>query len=85
MTTPQFDDQAPTGAAITPYDEARLVAYLRLLDAAAEGAPWQEAAQIVLGLDVTADPARAKAIHDSHLERARWIAQSGYRDLLARK
>ncbi|MBF9151692.1 DNA -binding domain-containing protein [Novosphingobium jiangmenense] len=85
MTTPKLDDHSPDGETITPYDETHLVTYLRLLDADAEGADWQEVARIVLNLDVSADPKRAKAIHASHLERARWIARSGYRDLLNRK
>lgn len=67
---------------VTPYDHAHLQAYLRLLDAAAAHADWREAAALVLGLDVAADPARARRIHEVHLERARWMAQAGYRDLL---
>jgi hypothetical protein len=31
-------DAAPSGSALTPYDEEHLVTYLRLLDADAEGA-----------------------------------------------
>ena len=29
------------------------------------------------------EPERARIVHDSHLERARWMSQAGYRDLLA--
>ena len=80
--TPPIADTAPTDPAITDYDRARLPLYLRLLDAAAEGAPWQEAARIVLGLDPAEDAARAQKAHDSHLARARWLSEQGYRDLL---
>jgi hypothetical protein len=34
-------DAAPSGCALTPYDEEHLVTYLRLLDADAEGADWR--------------------------------------------
>jgi hypothetical protein len=41
-------DLAPSETSVTVYDRAYAATYLRLLDAAAEGAPWQEACQIVL-------------------------------------
>ena len=68
--------------AVTDYDRAHLQAYLRLLDAAAARADWREAASLVLGLDVDRDPDAARRIHDVHLDRARWMAAAGYRDLL---
>jgi hypothetical protein len=70
---------------LTDYDREHLVTYLRLLDAAGEGAPWDEVARVVLGLDPTADPEAARRSHDSHLARARWISDHGYRDLLRRE
>ncbi len=60
----------------------RAPVYLRLLDAAADQADWREASRLVLGLDPARDPDRAKRIHDSHLARARWMTEAGYRDLL---
>ena len=39
-------DTAPSNSQLTDYDRAHLRTYLRLLDAAAEGADWAEAAQI---------------------------------------
>ena len=39
---PPLADAAPTESALTDYDRLHLVTYLRLLDAAAEGADWQE-------------------------------------------
>ena len=51
MTTPPFDDSPPVSARVTPYDERHFVTYLRLLDAADEGADWREAVRIVFGID----------------------------------
>jgi hypothetical protein len=62
---------------VTDYDEARRTAYMRLLDAAADGASWCEAAAVIFGIDVQADPDRAQRIHQVHLARARWIAARG--------
>ncbi|WP_458756559.1 DNA -binding domain-containing protein [Afipia sp. TerB] len=82
MTKPNFKDSPPLTDRVNAYDEAHLAIYLRLLDAAEEGADWREVAGIVFGLDVTSDPERAKRIHDSHLARARWMTENGYRHLL---
>lgn len=84
MMTPPFEDCAPADDRITAYDEHHFVTYLRLLDAAEEGADWREVASIVFGLDVDIDPGRARSVHDSHLERARWMTAKGYRQLLER-
>ena len=81
---PDVADEAPSGNAITPYDEQHYVTYLRLLDAAAEGADWREVVRLVFGLDPADDPDAARAMHAAHLERARWMARSGYRQLIAR-
>lgn len=82
MTATTILDTPPDEPRVTAYDLAHKVAYLRLLDAASEGADWREVAKIVLGLDAGSDPDRARRIHDSHLARARWMTESGYRDLL---
>ena len=82
MSTPAFDDSPPNSPKLTPYDERHLVTYLRLLDAAEEGADWREVAQIIFGLDAARDPGRARILHDSHLARARWMTETGYRHLL---
>lgn len=75
-------DLAPTEPSVTDYDRAHAPIYLRLLDAAAEGAAWEEACRIVLGIDPDREPNRAESVHRSHLERARWLTKHGYRDLL---
>ena len=79
---PPIAGPAPTAPELTDYDRSHIVTYLRSLDAAEEGAPWDEVARIVLGLNTEADAAAARAIFDSHLARARWISAHGYRDLL---
>ncbi|QYU69141.1 DUF2285 domain-containing protein [Leptolyngbya sp. 15MV] len=82
MTAARILETPPDEPRVTSYDLAHKILYLRLLDAAAEGADWREVACIVLGLDPDRDPDQARRIHDSHLARARWMTQSGYRDLL---
>jgi hypothetical protein len=82
MTAARILETPPDEPRVTSYDLAQKILYLRLLDAAAEGADWREVARIVLGLDPDRDPDRARRIHDSHLARARWMTEAGYRDLL---
>lgn len=82
MTTSAFDDRPPDLPHVTAYDERHLRTYLRLLDAADEGADWREVVQIIFGLDPEREPERARIVHDSHLARARWMSRRGYRDLL---
>ena len=45
---PDVADLAPSGAALTDYDEEHVVTYVRMLDADAEGADWREVSRIVL-------------------------------------
>jgi hypothetical protein len=47
---PPVSDVAPADRNLTGYDEEHLVTYLRLLDADAEGADWQEVAMGVYRL-----------------------------------
>ena len=82
MDTPVFEDRPPDGLRVTPYDERHLATYIRLLDADADGADWREAVSIIFGLDPSREPERAKTVHDSHLARARWMTEIGYRYLL---
>jgi hypothetical protein len=86
MQTPELEppvaDLAPNSSVLTGYDEQHLVTYLRLLDADAEGADWQEVARIVLRIDPELEPERARRAWDSHLARARWMTENGYRHLL---
>jgi hypothetical protein len=72
----------PIDSVLTDYDRLHLITYLRLLDAAAEGADWQEVVRIVLRIDPAENPGRAHRVWESHLARARWMTESGYRHLL---
>jgi hypothetical protein len=86
MQTPPLDpdvaDLAPNDPVLTSYDEQHLATYWRLLDAEADGAEWKEVALIVLHIDPVCEPARARNAFDSHLARAKWMADHGYRHLL---
>lgn len=82
MSIPAFDDRPPDGVRVTSYDERHLVTYIRLLDAAAEGADWREVVCVIFGLDPEREPERARIVHDSHLARARWMTETGFRHLL---
>ncbi len=82
MSIPAFEDRPPLTERVNAYDERHLVTYLRLLDADAEGADWREAVSIIFGLDPAREPERAKTVYDSHLARARWMTEAGYRHLL---
>jgi Uncharacterized conserved protein (DUF2285) len=55
---------------------------LRLLDADAESADWREVARLVLHLDPERDSDRARKAFESHLSRAKWMTEHGYRHLL---
>jgi hypothetical protein len=79
---PVVTDIAPSADTLTPYDKNHLVTYLRLLDASTQGADWTDAARIVLGMDPEHEPQRARAVWESHLERAKWMTTHGYKDLL---
>jgi len=80
--TPNVADQPPEANVLTGYDREHAATYLRLLDAAAEGADWAEVARIVLNIDPIKEPQRARRAFESHLARARWLTEHGYRRLL---
>jgi hypothetical protein len=82
VTIPAFDDAPPLTERVNSYDERHFVTYLRLLDAAAENADWREVVSVVFGIDPSTNPEYAKAVHDSHLARAVWMTETGYRHLL---
>lgn len=82
--TSQVADEAPTAPLVTDYDKAHLKLYLRLLDAHAEGAAWENVARLLLDIDPAAERDRALRRHETHLARARWMTERGYLDLLKR-
>ena len=75
-------ERAPAVKCLTPYDEAHLVTYLRLLDANASGAADADLAQIILDDNPALSGPQARRAAASHLKRAVWITQEGYRDFL---
>ncbi len=79
---PTIAESAPTAETLTDYDYEHFVVYLRLLDAEAAGADWRDAARIVLKIDAAKEPMRAHRVYDSHMARARWMTEHGYRHLL---
>jgi hypothetical protein len=79
---PDIADEAPSASVLTDYDEQRLVTYLRLLNAQNDGADWTDVARIVLHLDPDREPERARRAWETHLARARWMTEHGYRHLL---
>src|SRR5262245_19911762 len=81
-TSIAFADQPPQSQSMTDYDRQHLALYVRLLDAAEEGAEWTEVVRLLFGLDPNEDRERARRVYDSHLARARWMTEHGYRDLL---
>jgi hypothetical protein len=58
---------------------AHIITYLRLLDADAEGADWRDVSGIVLRIDSDTEADRARIAFESHLSRARWMTEQGYR------
>jgi T6SS, Transcription factor, DNA binding domain len=79
---PKVANTAPSDSVLTAYDEDHLVTYLRLLDADAKGADWREVPRLVLHLDPVHESDRAGRAFDSHLSRAKWMTERGYRHLL---
>ncbi len=77
-----FSDAPPGDDTITDYDRRHLATYLRLLDAEAEGAEWQEVVRVIFGLDAGKDSDRAERVHASHLARAHWMTAYGYDALI---
>ena len=75
-------DTAPEAETVTAYDRDHIKLYVRLLDADKAGASCEEVASVLLGIDAVSEPERARRIHASHLARARWMTEHGYRDLL---
>jgi hypothetical protein len=79
---PDVANLAPTDSSLTKYDEEHIITYLRLLDAEKAGADWHEVARLVLHIDPAREPDRARHAFDSHMVRAKWMTEHGYRHLL---
>ncbi len=79
---PPVADSAPTDPILTGYDEDHKITYLRLLDADADNADWRDVARIVLHIDPDKEPQRARRAWETHLARAHWMTEHGYKYLL---
>jgi len=79
---PAIQDEVPWDMTITDYDKAHFTCYVRLLDACAAGASDSEMCRIILSIDAAKEPDRARRALASHLKRARWMTEHGYRHLL---
>jgi hypothetical protein len=75
-------DEVPWSEHVTDYDRAHFLVYLRLLDGLILGAGEDELCRTILNLDPEADGAQRTL--RSHVSRARWMTQTGYKDLLAK-
>ena len=42
---------------------------------------YDERIKVIFGLDPSHDPQRCRHVHDTHLARARWMTEQGYREL----
>ena len=73
---------APSGPVLTAYDEEHMITYMRVLDVDQQGAGWREVSRIVLRIDPDTEAHRARRVFESHLSRARWMTEQGYRHLL---
>jgi hypothetical protein len=80
--TPNVADVVVWSDQITPYDEQLFLTYARLLDADAENADWRDVARIILLLDPEENPERARRCWQTHLDRAKWVATTGYQQLI---
>ncbi len=78
-----FADVPPENDFVTDYDRQHLKLYARLLDAEADGAPLADIVKILFGIDAENEPERARRLHAGHLGRAHWMAENGYRNLIA--
>lgn len=84
MTLPDFFHCPPAGELITDYDERHHETYWRLLDADAQNTDWKETVRIVFKTEPDADLTRCRLLFETHLARARWITENGYRTLIGR-
>ena len=67
---------------LTVYDEEHMITNMRMLDTDQQGAAWRDVSRIVLRIDPDTEVDRARIAFESHLSRARWMTEQGYRHLL---
>lgn len=84
QSTQYFQDEPPAGESLTVYDQEHMTLYLRLLDAERDGADWRDVVRVLFHLDPEADPERCRRVHATHLARAQWMSEHGYRELIGK-
>ncbi len=72
---------APSDDVITKYDRMHFQQYVKLLDALAAGKDFDEMCECILKIDPTKDRAKAHRTLESHIKRARWISDKGFRQI----
>ncbi|WFP65633.1 MULTISPECIES: DUF2285 domain-containing protein [unclassified Mesorhizobium] len=77
----EIQSEVPWSDHLTAYDSRHFSIYLSLIDACADNASEEEMALTILGIDPKREPVRARKAVRSHLERTRWLIESGYKEL----
>ena len=80
---PEIADEVPWSESLTCYDREHFTIYLHILDACADNTSVEEMAEVILGIDPTREPERARKALRSHLDRANWMVIAGYKELFA--
>ncbi|MEQ8399813.1 MAG: DUF2285 domain-containing protein [Roseitalea porphyridii] len=75
-------DSAPTGETLTGYDRTFFKLYIMLIDAHDAGVSSDDSYPDLFDEPIGADRQWAERRHQSHLDRARWVAAAGYRQLI---
>jgi len=78
-------EKAPRSPIITAYDEAHFAIYLRLLDAKSKAVSEEAMLEIILDAAPSMSHDKARRTLLSHLKRAIWMSDEGYRGLLGKK
>jgi len=78
--TQKLQTAAPVDDTITPYDRTHFKLYLQLLDAEQQGIDWKVVVTDIMKLNP--QDASTRTCWQSHLQRAKWMSESGYQQLL---
>jgi len=78
----EFRDRPDNSDVVTNYDRRCFKLYVMLIDADDYGAEWDDVYERAFGKKIGKDRERARSQYEAHLERARWMTNVGYRDLL---
>jgi len=78
-----FADTVPWSDKVSAYDHRHREIYLRLLDAEMAEVSAYDMARRILDINPEKEPERARRSVESHLIRAKWMTEFGFRQLLA--